>query len=509
MISEDARERLRRSYYLEKKSLRQIAHEEGYCRETIKKAISDASPRTYNMTQPRPAIVLGPYQLRVEELLTENEQLPRKQRYTAHRIFEVLHAEGYTGSESRIRQYIGAWRHTHQTQKLFLPLDYDPGQDAQCDWGEATAIIAGVKQTVQFFVMRLSYSHRTFLMTFPTQRQESFLYGHVQAFHHFGGVPARISYDNLATAVKLAFDKKDKKKKRIENRTFVAFRSHYLFESHFCTPGAGWEKGQVEHGVGYGRRNYMVPIPEAASFEDLNTLLLERCLQDDSRRVSRQSLTIGQAWEEEKPALLPMPAFDYECCDMVTVRLTPYSQATYETNRYSIPVNRARREVILKAYPFHVDIYDKAELIARHPRCYEREQDIFDPLHYLPLLEQRPGAFEYAKPLRRWKKDWPESYHRMLADLKEKWSEGRGIQEFVRILHLHKDYPADLIEEAVSQALSYGCVHLDGVLHCLRQLTDLKEEPKHLDLSDRPDLEQVGNQPVDLSRYERLLKHSW
>jgi len=131
------------------------------------------------------------------------------------------------------------------------------------------------------------------------------------------------------------------------------------------------------------------------------------------------------------------------------------------------------------------------------------------PLHYLPLLEQRPGAFEYAKPLRRWRKEWPESYHRMLADLKEKWPEGRGIQEFVRILHLHKDYPADLIAQAVDQALSYGCVHLDGVLHCLRQLTDLKETPKSLDLSDRPDLQHIGNQPVDLLRYERLLKYSW
>src|SRR5438132_5713002 len=179
MISEDARERMRRSYYLEKKTLRQIAREEGYCRETIKKAISDASPRTYNMTQPRPAIVLGPYQLRVEELLTENEQHPRKQRYTSHKIFEILQAEGYTGSESRIRQYIGAWRHTRQSPKMFLPLEYDQGQDAQVDWGEAVAIIAGVRQTVQFFVMRLCYSRRTFIMAFPTQRQESFLYAHV------------------------------------------------------------------------------------------------------------------------------------------------------------------------------------------------------------------------------------------------------------------------------------------------------------------------------------------
>src|SRR5216683_4784525 len=510
MISEDARERMRRSYYLEKKSLRQIAREEGYSRVTIKKAISDASPRTYHLTQPRPAMVFGPFQLRVEELMTQNEQLPRKQRYSSHKIFELLQAEGYTGSESRIRQYIAAWRHTHQAPKLFLPLEFEPGQDAQCDWGEAIAIVGGVRQTVQVFILRLCYSRRTFVMTFPTQRQGSFLFGHVQAFKHFGGVPARISYDNLATAVKLAMDRgkkgTEKGRKRTENRTFVAFRSHYLFESHFCTPGAGWEKGQVEHSVGFSRRNALVPIPEAASFEDLNKSLVERCLQDDTRRVSRQPMTIGQAWEQEKPYLHSLPPFEYDCCEMATVRLTPYSQATFETNRYSVPVSRARREVTLKAYPFHVDIYDKTELIASHPRCYEREQDIFNPLHYLPLLEQRPGAFDYTTPIKRWRKDWPESYHRMLTDLKEKWPEGRGIQEFVRILQLHRDYPADLLKQAVEQAISYGCVHLDGVLHCLRQLTEIKEEPKRLDLSDRPDLENVGNQPVDLSRYERLLK---
>ncbi len=509
MLPEEKRERMRRSYHLEKKSLRQIAREEHCSRETVKKTVFEFPHKTYQLTQPKPTFVFGqPFQARVEALLTQNDQLPRKQHYSSRKIFETLRAEGYEGSESRIRQYIAQWKRTHQTPKLFLPLEFEPGQDAQCDWGEAIAVIASVRQTVQVFVMRLCYSRKTFVMTFPTQRQESFLFGHVQAFHHFGGVPARISYDNLATAVKLALDK-GKGRKRIENRTFVAFRSHYLFESHFCTPGAGWEKGQVEHGVGFSRRNFLVPIPEADSFEALNKLLIERCRQDDTRRVSRQSMTIGQAWEEEKPSLLPLPPFEYECCETITVRLTPYSQATYETNRYSVPVNRARREVILKAYPFHVDISDKAELIARHPRSYGKEQDIFDPLHYLPLLEQRPGAFEYAKPLRRWKKDWPESYHTMLQVLRGKWPEARGVQEFIRILQLHKDYPADLIEQAIEQALSYGCVHLDGVLHCLHQLAEPQETPKSLDLSDRPNLQQIGNQPVDLSRYEKLLKYSW
>jgi transposase len=507
MIIVEDYEAIRRAYYLEKKSIRQIAREQHHSRRTIRKAIQHVHPQPYQRTIPQPAPVFGSFQPRVEELLTHNETLPPKQHYTAHKIYEVLVAEGYQGSESRVRLYITQWKREHKPPDLFLPLEFEPGQDAQCDWGEAIAVISGVRQTVQVFVLRLCYSRRTFVMTFPTQRQGSFFFGHVQAFKHFGGVPARISYDNLATAVKLAMDKG---RKRTENRTFVAFRSHYLFESHFCTPRAGWEKGQVEHGVGFSRRNFMVPIPETASFEELNRVLLERCLQDDTRRVSRQTMTIGQAWEQERPYLHSLPPFEYDCCEMLRVRLTPYSQATFETNRYSVPAAKARRDVTLKAYPFHVDMYDeKGILLAHHPRSYGKEQDIFDPLHYLFLLEQRPGAFDYAKPMKQWRKDWPESYHRMLQNLKEKWPEGRGVQEFVRILQLHQQYPATLIEQAVDQALSYGCVHLDGVVHCLHQLTEPQETHASLDLSDRPHLQDIGNQPVDLSRYEKLLKYSW
>src|SRR6266566_3660262 len=510
MIIVEDYEAIRRAYYIEKQSIRQIAREQHHSRRTIRKALQQVHPLPYHRSIAQPAPIFGAFQHRVDALLATNETLPPKQRYTTHKIYEVLVAEGYQGSESRIKLYVTQWKREHQPPHVFLPLEYDPGQDAQCDWGEAIAIIGGVRQTVQFFVMRLSYSRRTFLMTFPSQNQESFLYAHVQAFRFFGGVPARISYDNLATAVKLVFDKKDKRKKRIENRTFVAFRSHYLFESHFCTPRAGWEKGQVEHGVGFSRRNYMVPIPEAASFEELNQLLLERCLQDDQRRVNRQPMTIGEAWQQEKPLLHPLPPFDYDCCELVTLRVNPYSQVMFETNRYSVPVAKARREVTLKAYPFVIDSFDeKGDQLARHPRCYGKEQDIFDPLHYLSLLEQRPGAFDYAKPIKEWRKEWPQSYSKMLEILKEKWPEGRGVQEFIRILQLNKDYPADVIEQAIDQALSYGCVHLDGVLHCLHQLIEPEEPNTRLDLSDRPDLQNIGNQPVDISRYEKLLKYSW
>lgn len=515
MLSETDREHIRRAFYLEHKSIRLLAKEEGCSRDTIRRAISHAPPKPYQLTRPKPAPVFGPYHLRVEALLRQNEQLPRKQRYTAHRIFAVLYAEGYHGSESTVRHYISARKRASHQPDVFLPLEFEPGQDAQVDWGEATAIIGGRRVQVQVFLMRLCYSRRTFAMTFPTQEQESFLWGHLQAFQHFGGVPHRISYDNLGTAVKLAFEDTEKTvRKRREVRAFVAFRSHYLFASHFCSPGQGHEKGQVESGVGYTRRNSMVPLPEATSFEHLNQQLLERCLQEDRRRVAREPETIGAAWEKERPFLLPLPPSDYECCEMKTVRLTPYSQATYETNRYSVPVNRACREVTLKAYPFQVEIWDGMHLLARHPRCYAREQDIFDPLHYLPLIEQRPGAFDYAKPLKAWRKEWPPSYHRMLDDLRQKWPDGRGVQEFIRILQLHQHHPASLVEQAIEQALVYGCVHLDGVLYCLHQerASAPPSEPQtlpSLDLSQHPNLEAIGNQQVDLTRYEQLLKLSW
>src|SRR5215469_13567301 len=207
MLTLDQRERMRRAYYLDHKSIRQIAAEEGHSREAVSKVIAEVSSPSYQRTRQKPAHVFGPFQSRVDELMERNERLPKKQRYTSHKIFELLQAEGYQGCESRIRQHIAAWRRAHHAPDVFIPLEFEPGQDAQCDWGEAIAVIGGVRQTVQVFVMRLCYSRRTFVMCFPSQKQESFFYGHGQAFKHFQGVPTRISYDNLATAVKLALEK--------------------------------------------------------------------------------------------------------------------------------------------------------------------------------------------------------------------------------------------------------------------------------------------------------------
>jgi len=244
VLTEEEREVIRRAYYLDHQRVAQIARDTGHCRQTIQQAL-DARPRKpYQMKLGRPAPIFGPFQARVEALLQQNAHLPPKQRYTVHRMFEVLQEEGYQGCESRIGQFCAEWRRHPSRAELFLPLEFEPGQDAQCDWGTAIAIVGGRRQTVHVFVLRLCYSRRTFVMAFPSEQQESFLYAHVQAFKHFGGIPHRISYDNLTTAVKLVLDKQEgRRHQRHENRAFVAFRSHYLFTSHFLHARPGPREG--------------------------------------------------------------------------------------------------------------------------------------------------------------------------------------------------------------------------------------------------------------------------
>jgi transposase len=501
MITVDDHEQIRRAYFIEQKSKRQIARELQHSRSLVDRALASSGAPVYHLTEPRAAPVLGPFKTRIDELLVENETLPRKQRYTSHIVFRKLQTEGYAGGESTIRGYLSRLRQSRRRPAVYLPLEFDPGIDAQVDWGEAEVVLAGQRVTVQLFVLRLCYSRRLFVMAFPSQKQESFFEGHVQAFQYFGGVPHRVSYDNLSSAI----DRVLMGRPRQVNDRFILFRSHYLFESRFCTPGEGHEKGGVEHGVGYARRNFLAGRPTAASYDDLNLQLRAACTADDQRRSDGQTLTLAEAFAQERPHLRPLPVRDFDCCVTVLVSLNPYSQVTYETNRYSVPVERGRLRLTLKAYAFRIEIWDERQLLTTHPRCYARDQDRFEPRHYLALFEQRPGAFEHARPLREWRKTWPAVYEQLLSRLLAEWPDGRGLREFIQVLKLHQDHPAQVIEQAVTQALALGCVHLDGVRLCVHQLHDQPSVPGPVDLTARPQLATIGSQPLDLHRYDQLL----
>jgi transposase len=501
MIKVEDHEAIRRAYFIEEKPIRQIARELHHGREVIRRAIASPEPNRYSLQSPREAPVLGPFKARIEELVAENRQMPRKQGYTGDKIFEIIQQEGYQGAASTVRGYVAACRRDLRKPQVYLPLEFEPGRDGQVDWGEATVYLGGQKVTVQIFVLRLNYSRVRFVMAFPFQKQEAFFEGHVRGFRFFGGVPHRISYDNLKTAVYRILEGR----KRQEQERFIAFRSYYLFESFFCTPGQGHEKGGVENDVGFARRNFLVPIPRVDSFQELNAHLWQKCLDATQRRIRGQPTNIAGAWEMERPYLLPLPEQDFRCCTSRPVKANSYSQVVYETNRYSVPPDYADRQLVLRAFPFRSEVLYLDEVIASHPRGFGREQDIYDPLHYLDILEQRPGAFDYAAPVRRWREQWPASYETLLEKLRAKWPEGRGVREFIRILQLHREHPADLVEQAVRQALQIGCAHLDGVSLCLRQILHPEPVPSPLDLQELPQLVGVGEASVDLGCYEQLL----
>lgn len=495
-------EQIRRAYYVEHKSIREIARETGHARRTISRMIDAEAPPTYRRRSPKEAHKLGPYKQTIQQLLAQNASLPRKQRWTAPMIYKEIQKAGFAGAESTVRHYVGQVRKLLKPPATYLPLAFDPGTDAQVDWGEGAVILNGEQTTVQLFYMKLAYSRRTFMMAFPSQKQEAFFMGHVHAFDFFEGVPQRISYDNLKTAVKEILEGRH----RVEQEAFFHFRGTYLFDSHFCTPGAGNEKGQVEHSVGFGRRTYLVPLPEVSSYAELNTYLLHCCQEDDARTVSGQPAPIGQMWQQEKPYLRPLPTHPYDCCRIVTVSLNRYSQVQVETNRYSVPVDHAQPTLTAKLYPFTIELYrsDQPEPLAIHARSYGRQQEILDPLHYLPLIRQRPGAIDHAKPLRRWRARWPAVYDDLLAHLRQKWPDGRGAREFVNILYLHREYSEAAIAAAVTAALAHQCAHLDGVRLWLTQ--QQRPEPLFptLTLTEKPQLQGVGEQPVRAEAYDAL-----
>ena len=497
----DDYEQIRKAYHIEGLSIREISRRYGHSRRLIRKTLERPIPDKYQLGQPRKSTVLGPYRQRVVELLKESDTLPRKQRYTAHTIYEILEGEGYGGCEGNIHNFICRTKKKLEAGKAYLPLEFDAGKDAQVDWGEAVVIMAGAEVKVQFFVMRLNYSRVRFVKAYPFQKQEAFLDAHEAGFHFLGGVPYRITYDNLKTAIFRVLEGHN----RQEQDAFKAFRSYYLFDSHYCTPAQGHEKGGVESDVGYAQRNFFSPLPRVNDYAKLNQQLLERCKQDVDRHVRGKEAPVSELWEVDKVHFLPLPQQDYLACETRPVKANPYSQVIFETNRYSVPHTYAGKQLVLRAFPFKIEVLSLETVIATHGRCFGREQDIFDPLHYLSLIEQRPGAFEYALPLRQWRKKWPASYEHLLHGLQESKSDGQGIREFIAILKLHQTWSADLVEQAIDAAVHTRMLSLDGVRYHLQQLSSPIPLTGTLDLSHLSQLADIGCQPVDLQLYNQLL----
>lgn len=464
---------------------------------TLKKILVHADPPGYRRRQSRPKRVLAPVLPIIHEILESDQKAPKKQRHTAKRIFERLKAEhGYRGGKTVVEDAVRAWRQTHQ--EVFLPLVHPPGE-AQVDFGEATIRQAGVERKVALFVMTLPYSGAIFIQAFPRECTETFLEGHRRAFEFFGGVPRRISYDNSAIAVIEVFKGRERKL----TKEFLRLQSHYLFQEHFCLVRRPNEKGNVERLIGFARRNFLVPVPEVGSIEALNAQLQERCVGDRTERTRGKTTIKAELLREDQAAFLPLPKQAFEARRVGQRTADSQSLIRFDDNDYSVPVQYAHRRLTVVATVSDVRLVFDDRLIARHVRCWDRERTFFEPIHYLALLERKPGGFDFAKPLENW--ELPACWALLRRRL-EAHDPRHGTRSYIQVLRLLEKFSLLQLTAAVEYALDIDVIDAASIRTIAEHRAD--EPVKLFPLDGRPHLAHVRVEATDVSSYQTLLSHS-
>ena len=494
MYSVDLYARVRRACHIDGMSKRQAARVFGIDRKTVDKMLAHSVPPGYRRSRPPGRPKLDPFVEIIDRILEEDRQVHRKQRHTAKRIFERLRDEhGFTGGYTIVKDYVRERR--RRSREVFIPLAHDPGH-AQVDFGEATAVIGGRDCKIHVFAMDLPHSDACFVRAYQAETSEAFCDGHVAAFAFFGGIPRSILYDNTKLAVARILGDGTRQRTRV----FSELQSHYLFEDRFGRPGKGNDKGKVEGLIGLMRRNFLVPIPRVESVEALNAQLEIRCRERQAAKLRGHEEMIGERLERDWAALLSLPATPYDACDRRPGRVTSLSLVRYKANDYSVPVAYGHREVLIRGYVDRVVIGCSGETIACHPRSYEREDLIFDPLHYLPLLERKIGALDQAAPLRGW--ELPEAFTTLRRLLEARMGKA-GKREYVQVLRLMETFRPSDVEVAVREALRLGAIGVDAVKHLL--LCRIERRPPRLDLDLYPYLPRAEVATTSPGSYMTLL----
>lgn len=489
MIKMAQLEDIRKMFFLEELSIREIARRTGHHRDTISKylQLEVPEPPKYTLTEQKPHPVLGSYIPIIQEFLRSDETKPRKQKHTARRIFNRLIDEyGYDGGYSTITDYLRKIK--KRSKEAFLPLEFQLGAHAEVDWGEAKFVLNGKETTAYLFVMKLGASRGFYVRAYPFLKQEAFFDGHRKCFEFMGGAPYEIAYDNLKTAVKNIL----KGHEREEQDQFIALRTHYLYNANFCKPAKGNEKGGVESAVKYIQQNYFVPYPDVSSFDELNEHLHQCCMKD---------LAKNPKWETEKQALRPLPTLPFPCVRYTESKVNSYSLVTFDTNRYSVPTRYAGEKVVIKSTVDEIEIYLKNSCIAKHTRSYSKSSEYIVLDHYLELMLNKSRAVGNTKAYNP--NSLPpiyEQYRKLLAARSSK-----GNQEFVKILMLHREYPVEQVSTALEMSIEYKVYNYDVVHNLLLQLNSSSHKVIPLRQESLMHIPRVTVEPPKLARYNDLL----
>jgi len=475
-------------------SQREAARHFNISRDSVRKMMAFSVPPGYRRTAPVKRPKLDAFTGIIDSWLDGDREVHRKQRHTAKRVFERLRDEhGFTGGYTIVKDYMR--QRERRGREMFVPLAHAPGH-AQADFGEAVVVIGGVEQKAHFFVMDLPHSDACFVRAYPAATAEAWVDGHVHAFTFFGKVPTSVLYDNDRCLVAKILPDGTRKRATL----FSGFLSHYLFRDRYGRPGKGNDKGNVEGLVGYSRRNFMVPIPRFASWDAFNAYLEDQCRKRQADILRGQSETIGDRLARDLATMTDLPAAPFDVCDQATGRVSSQALVRYETNDYSVPVSYGHRDVWIRGYVDVVVIGCGGEVIARHPRCYDREDMVFDPVHYLPLIERKINALDQAAPLAEW--DLPPEFA-TLRRLMEARMIKAGRREYVQVLRLLETFDIDDLHAAVKKALQLGAVGFDAVKHLV--LCHVEKRPPKLDLDVYPYLPRANVETTSAASYMALM----
>jgi transposase len=474
-------------------SKRQILRETGIHWTTLEKILEYPSPPGYQRKKRPDKPKIDPYRERIRQILDQDKHIDKKQRHTAKRIWERLQEEGFTGGYTIVKDVVRELKRV--SQEVFVPLTHPPGE-AQVDFGHALVKMGGVLRKVCFFVMTLPYSDAFFVRAYERECTETFWDGHVRAFAFFGGVPRRITYDNSRIAIAKIIGPRA----RELTQGFLQLVSHYLFHYHFCLVRRANEKGVVEGLVRYTRQNFLVPVPQVRDFEELNRYLLTMCRDDLRRRVRGQTRIKEQLLQEEQACFLGLPFTPFEACRIQPAHVNSELLVRFDDNDYSVPMEYAYQEVTVKGYTDQVKICRFHEVIAVHLRSWGREQQFFDPLHYLPLLERKPHALAFAKPFDGWQ--LPRCFE-VLRDRMEAQSE-HGTREYIQVLRLLERHRVADLTVAVEKALRQQVHTRDGLVQFLPDGTPWRQTS--FTLAGHPHLRLVQISQADVREYTQLLR---
>ena len=487
---------IRRRHSVQKQSISAIAREMGLSRPTVRKHLNTVEQPKYQRlltVSPR----LDEYKDQLTSWLEEESKLPRSRRRSAQRLFEGLQELGYSGAYDSIQRFVKYWKssaHGPKITEAFIPLVFLPADACQFDWSQEQVEIAGIVQTIKVAHFRLAYSRQMFVAAYPRETQEMVFDAHIRAFTFFGGVPARLIYDNLKTVVDTVFVGKE----RQFNRRFLTLANHYLFEPVACTPASGWEKGQVENQVGNVREWLFTPLARFASFADLNAWLTTRCQELAQRMHPTQSQrTIAACYADEQPLLRPVSAhFDGYVEKMM--RASSTCLVKVDRNKYSVPARFAGQAVSVRTTANLVRVVAQGEVIAAHARQFSRDQLICDPWHYLPVLEKKPGALRNGAPFVEW------TLPRAIVQVRDRiLKQPKGDRAFVELLMLAGEAGLDALTVACELTLEGGVISAPIVMNELRRLIapHLPAAAIHL-----PDTIALTMEPMaNCHRYDYLL----